>query len=219
MKHEAGRAWAIGEAIEAGIDERAAIDRSALTVAAGTGAAGGIAAATATGLGGVGLAAAGGAIGIGAATAVAAPAVVTTAAGFGIFKGVRGVIRKDAVKELIKYFQKTGQAGMVERIYTLEGKGQLIEGRRPPAWGSADAVLHLLTQGRTSASVGLFCSPGGHFVLTYDLSLDHWAYVKLVDNDDFTGCGMDPGGHEFRLDDLKDIKHLISSLKRREVFR
>lgn len=207
------RAWLIGEAIENGMDEKDAIDRAALAVAAGTGAAGGFAAASVTSLGGVGVAASGTAFGVGAITAVAAPAVITAAAGYGIFKAISTSGRKDAVRDLLKYFEDTEQWHIRERILSTEGKGQLVDGRRPPAWGSASATLELLTKGPTSAKVGLFCSPKGHFVLTYDLATDHWAYVRFVDEYDFTGRGVGPTGHEFELHELKSMKALIQTLK------
>ncbi len=211
------RAWLIGEAIEAGIDEKEANDRAALTVAAGTGVAGGIAAVSATGLGGVGVAAGGTAIGVGAVTAVAAPAVATAAVGYGVFKEISGWVRKDAVRELIKYFRYTNQLQMMDRLFSIEGKGQLVEGRRPPAGSSAAATLRLLAEGRTSARVGMFCSPKGHFVLTYDLAAEHWAYIRFVGEDNFTGHGVGLNGQEFQLDNLGEFQRLLRVLIEQKI--
>ena len=213
------RAWSIGEAIESGMDDKEAVDWAGRTAAAGGAAAGGLAAASATGLGGVGLAAGGTAVGISAVTAVAVPAVAVGALGYGVFKGIQGWGRKDAVKNLVKYFQDTEQLDMLDRIFVMEGKGQLVEGRRPVAWGSATATLRLLTEGRTSARVGLFCSPQGHFVLTYDLTEEHWAYAKLVDENDFTGGGVGPKGREFQLDGLNDMERLLRILKQQRILK
>ena len=211
------RAWSIGEAIENGIDEGEAVDRTALKVAAGTGAVGGIAAASVTGFGGVGVAAGGGAIGIGAVTAVAAPAVATAAVGYGVLKGIQSWGRKDAVKELLKYFEDTNQLLMKDRIFSMEGKGQLVEGRRPPAWSSAAATLQVLTKGSTSARVGLFCSPKGHFAITYDLAAQHWAYVRLVGEYEFTGCGVGSKGQDFQLGNLGDMQKLLRVLTEQQI--
>ena len=84
----ATRAWQIGAAIEAGVDEQEARRRTnagEILVPAAGAIIGGGAVATATGLGGVGLAFGGAAIGIGAATAVAAPAVAAGAVSYGIY--------------------------------------------------------------------------------------------------------------------------------------
>ncbi len=169
-------AWRIGAAIEAGIDEEEArrrIDTGEVIAPAAGAAVGGIGAATATGLGGVGLAMGGGAIGIGAATAIAAPAVAVGAVGYGVYRGIRELKmrnRDQTLRGLVESFLETNQPHMAERVFTIEVKGKLGDGRRPPTHSSAKAALHLLGETESTALVGLFCSPKGEFVVTHDLT-------------------------------------------------
>ena len=219
------RAWQIGAAIEAGIDEQEAhqrIDAGEVIAPAAGAAAGGIAAATATGLGGVGLAFGGGAIGIGAATAVAAPAIAVGAVGYGVYRGIRELKRRNrdqTLRAIIEYFGETNQPQQIERILIIEGKGRLVDGRRAPTHSSAKALLSLLEESESNAFIGLFCSPNGEFVLTYDLSQEHWAYIRLIDEGKFSGSGVDLRGQHFRVDELDSIALLIRVLEREELLK
>ena len=215
------RAWQIGVAIEAGVDEEEARRRinAGEIVATATGAAlGGGAAATATGLGGVGLAFGGGAVGIGAAAAVAAPAVVAGAVGYGIFSGIRGLSRwnrSQTLRGLVEYFRTANQPHNVDRIFHIEGMGSLEEDRRPPTQSSTKATLRLLVGSNSLAFVtGLFCSPKGEFVLTYDLEESHWAYIRLTGENEFTGGGIDLRGQQLHLDDLVSVDLVLRILER-----
>lgn len=219
------RAWQIGAAIEAGVDEQKArqlIDAGEVIAPAAGAAAGGIAAATATGLGGVGLAFGGGAIGIGAATAVAAPAIAVGAVGYGVYRGIRELKRRNrdqTLRALIDYFGETNQPQQIERIFTIEGKGRLGDGRRAPTHSSAKALLRLLEESESKAFIGLFCSPNGEFVITYDLAQDHWAYIRLIGEDKLSGGGVDLRGQDFRVDELDSIALLIRVLEREELLK
>ena len=219
------RAWQIGAAIEAGVDEQEArqqIDAGEVILPAAGAAAGGIAAATATGLGGVGLAFGGSAIGIGAATAVAAPAIAVGAVGYGVYRGIRELKRRSrdqTLRALIDYFAETNQPQQIERIFTIEGKGRLVDGRRAPTYSSARALLRLLEESESNAFIGLFCSPNGEFVLTYDLSDEHWAYIRLIGEEKFSGEGKDLRGQGFKVGELDSISLLIRVLEREELLK
>lgn len=218
-------AWQIGAAIEAGVDEQEArrrIDAGEVIAPAAGAATGGIAAATATGLGGVGLAFGGGAIGIGAATAVAAPAIAVGAVGYGVYRGIRELKRRNrdqTLRALVEYFVEADQPQQVERVFTIEGKGRLGNGRRPPTHSSAKALLRLLENTESKAFIGLFCSPKGEFVLTYDLAPLRWAYVRLISEDEFNGAGVDLRGQDFQVEDLDSINLLVRVLEREEFLR
>lgn len=218
-------AWQIGAAIESGIDEHEArrrIDTGEIIAPVAGAATGGIAAATATGLGGVGLAFGGGAIGIGAATAVAAPAIAVGAVGYGVYRGIRELKRRNrdqTLRALVEYFSEAEQPQLVERLFTIEGKGRLSNGRRPPTHTSAKALLHLLEKTESKAFIGLFCSPIGEFVLTYDLAPLRWAYVRLISEDEFKGTGVDLRGQDFQVADLDSINLLIRVLEREEFLK
>ncbi len=222
----ATRAWYIGEAIEAGVDEQEArrrIDAGEIAAPAAGAILGGGVIATATGLGGVGLAFGGGAIGIGAATAVAAPAVAAGAVGYGIYRGfkeLRRWNRNQTMRGLVRYFRETGQPNKVARIFYMEGMGTLEEGHRPPTHASAKATLRHLVGSESLASVtGLFCSPKGELVLTYDRTEDHWAYVRLIDDNKFTGEGRDLRGQRFQMDDLTNGDLVLRVLEREGFIR
>lgn len=218
-------AWQIGAAIEAGVDEQEArrrIDAGEVIAPAAGAATGGIAAATATGLGGVGLAFGGGAIGIGAATAVAAPAIAVGAVGYGIFRGIKELKRRNrdqTLRSLIEYFTECDQPQQVERIFNIEGKGRLVGGRSQPTHSSAKALLRLLEGTESRAFIGLFCSPKGEFVLTYDLPPLRWAYVRFINEDEFQGDGKDLRGQNLQVDDLDSIDLLIRVLEREEFLK
>ena len=213
-------AWQIGAAIEDGIDEREArrqIDAGEIIAPAAGMAAGGISAAAATGLGGVGLAMGGGAIGIGAATAVAAPAVAVGAVGYGVYRGIQGLRRRNrdqTVRGIVENFRETNQPQMAERVFIIEGKGRLEDSRRPPTHDSAKATLELLGKTQSPTAIGLFCSPQGEFVVTYDSTPSHWCYVRLLSDDKFSGEGIDLRGQKFSLDDLNGVELLIRVLER-----
>ena len=219
------RAWQIGAAIEAGIEEQEAhqrIDAGEVIAPAAGAAAGGIAAAAATGLGGVGLAFGGGAIGIGAATAVAAPAIAVGAVGYGVYRGIRELKRRNrdqTLRAIIEYYRESNQPQQIERILIIEGKGRLVDGRRAPSHSSAKALLSILEESESNAFIGLFCSPKGEFVLTYDLSQEHWAYIRLIGEEKFSGGGLDLRGHRFRVDELDSIAILIRVLEREELLK
>ena len=213
-------AWQIGVAIEAGIDESLARQSASgreFAVPVAGGLLGGGVAATATGLGGVGLAMGGGAIGVGAVTAIAAPAVAVGAVSYGVYKAFQGVSRRnreETIRGLIQHFQDTDQPRMIERIFTIEGMGRLDKGRRPPAKGSAAALHEILASSSSDAFVGLFCSPNGEFVLTYDLPDERWAFLRLVNEDHFTGGGRDRDLEEFDLDVWTEVKQVLQILRR-----
>ncbi len=218
-------AWQIGAAIEAGIDEREARRQVAAGefVASVAGAAvGGGAAAAATGLGGVGLAFGGGAIGIGAAAAVAAPAVAAGAVAYGVLRGFRAWNtrnREQTLRGLVQYFRATDQLHNAARVFHIEGMGALEEGRHPPTHSSAKAALHVLAAGDSPARTGFFCSLAGEFVLTYDMTEGHWAYVRLIGEGKFSGGGKDLRGREFRVDDLPSVDLLLRTLEREGFVR
>ena len=218
-------AWQIGSAIEAGVDElnaRHRIDAGELIVpAAGVVITGG-ATATATGLGGVGLAFGGGAIGIGAAAVVAGPAVAGGAVGYGVYQGIRQIrnwSRDRTLRALVHWFQAAEQFDKAERIFRIEGMGRLVGSRRPPTRSSSAATLRLFAETTSAALVGLFCAPKGEFVVTYDVSGQHWAYVTLLGEDRFSGSGMDLRGRKFLLDDLNTFEMLLRVLGREEFVK
>ena len=64
--------------------------------------------------------------------------------------------------------------------------------------------------------MGLFCSPKGEFVLTYDLRPDHWAYVTVTDDGKFAGDGTDLGGQDIHFDDLNSVDLVLRILEREE---
>ena len=214
------RAWQMGAAIEAGVDEQEAwrrINAGEIAAPAAGAIIGGGVVATMTGLGGVGLAFGGGAIGIGAFTAVAAPAVAAGAVSYGIYRGIRALnrmTREQTLRGLVEGFRSDGKPDHADRVFHIEGMGQLVEGRRPPAHSSARPTLRLLASSETSAMLGLFCSPKGEFVLTYDLQPDHWVYVMVVRDDKFSGRGRDLRGQEFHLDDLNSVDLVLRILER-----
>ena len=214
------RAWQMGFAIEAGIDEqeaRSRIDAGEIIAPAASLAAGGIVAASATGLGGVGLAMAGTAIGVSAAAAVAAPAVAAGAVGYGIYRGIKGLKnrnRDQAVRALVDYLRATNREDMADKVFWLEGKGRLDTHRRPPTHASAKATFQLFTETSTNALVGLFGSPEGELVVTFDVNENHWAFVRLIGEDSFSGGGVDLRGRQLRVDDLDSIDILLRVLER-----
>ena len=216
-------AWQIGAAIEAGADEldaRRRIDAGDLIGPAAGAVITGGATATATGLGGVGLAFGGGAIGIGAAAAVAAPAVAGGAVGYGIYQGIRQLknwSRDRTLRALVEWFQVTEQFDKMEGVFRIEGMGRLVEGRRPPTRESSAATLRLLAETTSTALVGLFCAPAGNFVVTYDFSGEHWAYVVLINHENFSGRGIDLRGQELLLNDLNSFDMLIRVLEREGI--
>lgn len=178
---------------------------------------GGGVAATATGLGGVGLAMGGDATGAGAVSAIAAPAVAVGAVSYGVYKAFQGVSRRnrdETVRGLVQHFHNTDQPRMVERMFTLEGMGRLEKGRRSPTRGSASAVHEILTSSSSDALVGLFCAPNGEFVLTYDLPDKRWAYVRLVNEGNFTGAGLDRDLQQFDLEIWNEVKQVIEIFRR-----
>ena len=216
----ANDAWLIGAAIEAGVDAQEArrrIDAGEVVAPAAGAIIGGGVAATATGLGGVGLAFGGGAIGIGAAAAVAAPAVAVGATTYGIYTGIRQLgrwNRAQTLRALLDHFRSTSQQNHADHLFLLEGMGHLEQDRRPPTHSSSRATLRLLAASESLATMGLFCSPQGDFVLTYDLQPDHWAYVTVVGDDSFTGGGTDLRGKNLDIDDLKSVDLVLRILER-----
>ena len=217
---QANHAWQIGAAIEAGIDAEEArrrLDAGEIVVPAAGAAIGGGVAATATGLGGVGLAFGGGAIGIGAAAAVAAPAVAAGAVSYGIYRSYRDLgkrSRVQALRRLVEYFRSSNQGYYADRVFHVEGRGQLEDSRKPPTRSSTKTTLLLLGATDSTAMMGLFCSPDGNFVLTYDLQPNHWAYVMAMDDDKFTGDGTDLRGQGLRIDDLNSVDMVLRVLER-----
>ena len=217
---QANHAWQIGAAIEAGIDAREArrrLDAGEIVAPAAGVVIGGSVAATATGLGGVGLAFGGGAIGIGAAAAVAAPAVAAGAVGYGIYRGYRDLGKRSRVqvlRRLVEYFRSSNQEYYADRVFHVEGRGHLEDSRKPPTLSSAKATLLLLGPTDSAAMMGLFCSPEGNFVLTYDLEPNHWAYVMSMDDDKFAGDGTDLRGQGLRIDELSSVDMVLRVLER-----
>ena len=223
----------MGLAIEAGLDEQEArrrVNAGEFTVTAAGAAVGGVvgggAVAAATGLGGVGLAFGGGAVGIGALTAVAAPAVAGAAVGYvavrGVASSIRGIQgrnRERTLRTLIEHFTGSGQAHKAVRLFEIEGKGSLLDGRSPPTNDSAKALLEVLERSESDASVGLFCSPLGQFVVTFDLDDGRYGYVILVDDDEFLGGGIDSRGEEFDLKNHNSSDLLIERLEREGFLR
>ena len=146
----ADHAWRIGAAIEAGVDgeeARRELDAGQIIVPAAGAAAADGAAATATGLGGVGLAFGGSAIGIGAVAAVGIPAVAAAAAGYGIYRGIRELgrwSRVQTLRGLVEHFQSVDGQLYVDRMFHVEGRGQVEAERRPPTQSSAKATLRIM---------------------------------------------------------------------------
>ena len=176
---------------------------------------GGTAAGTATGLGGVGIAASGTAIGIGAATAVALPAAAGALLGFGVYKlgkGIRNYRRKSELEYIAERFSNIGQAHNAKRLWEIEGAGQANPNRRPLNWGSAIAVKKFLLGTISDADVNVFASPTGHIVLTYDMSIDHWVWIKFNGSKDFVGEGKDSQGNTFDFGDSQKVDDLIERL-------
>ena len=98
--------------------------------------------------------------------------------------------------------------------------GSLEEGRRPPTHASAKATLrHVVGSESLALVTGLFCSPQGEFVLTYDLQENHGVYLKLISEDEFSGGGIDLRGQEFQLDDLTDVDLALRILEREGFVR
>ena len=216
----ANHAWQIGAAIEAGVDAQEArrrIDAGEIVVPAAGVVIGGGVVATATGLGGVGLAFGGGAIGIGAVTAIAAPAVAVGAVSYGIYRGIRGVgswSRVQTLRALVGYFQSINQQHHADRVFHVEGRGQLEERRRTPTHSSTRATLRVVAGSESPSMMGLFCSPNGDFVLTYDLQPNRWAYVVVMGDDKFTGGGTDLRGQDLHFDDLNSVDLVLRILER-----
>ena len=127
--------------------------------------------------------------------------------------------RDRTIRELIRYFRETTQPHQVERIFSIEGMGRLEDGRRPPSHSSATATLLLLAESENSVFMGLFCSPKGEFVLTYDSSPLHWAYVRLIGKDKFSGGGKDLREQDFTVDDINNMKLLLRVLEREEFLQ
>ena len=215
------RARLIGSAIEDGADEtdvRRQIASGEIIFPTAGATFGGFAAAT--GLGGVGLVFGGSAIGIGAVGAVAAPAIAAGAVTYGVYRAARGLAnrsRGQVLRGIIEYFRADGQPQNAQRVFSIEGMGQLDPGRRPPTRNSASATLRLLDQTESRADMGVFCSPRGELVLTYDLAEKHWAYVMVINSRDFTGAGFDPRGRTFTIDDIDTLDLLIRVLEREEI--
>ena len=190
------------------------------------GAIGGGAVAAATGLGGVGLAYGGSAVGIGALTAVAAPAVVvgTVVGTLGymaatVVRGRNRWNRQQTLRQLVMHFFDNGQLDKAIRIFEIEGKGELLEDRQTPRNGSAKALLDILEKSESSASVGLFCSPVGQIVATFDLDDGRYAYVILVNDDEFIGGGIESRGGAFDLTNCNSVDHVIERLEREGFLR
>ena len=55
--------------------------------------------------------------------------------------------------------------------------------------------------------------------MSYDIDDEHWAYVRLISEDNFTGVGMDLRGHEFPLDDLTNVDLVLRILEREGYVR
>ena len=216
----ANHAWQIGAAIEAGVEAQEARRRIAsgevIVPVVGGVLVGGVV-ATKIGLGGVGLAFGGGAIGISAATAIAAPTVAVAAASYTIYRSIRGVgswSRVKTLRGLVGHFQSTNQHHHADRVFHVEGRGQLEEKRLPPTHSSTRATLRVVAGSESSAMMGLFCSPSGDFVLTYDLQPDRWAYVTVMGDDKFNGGGTDLRGQDLQFDDLNSVDLLLRILER-----
>lgn len=216
------RGWQIGLAIEAGMDEAEAHRRvSANEMAAPGGIAaagiGGGAAGVATGLGGAGLASGGGAVGIGALTAVAAPGVAVGGVGYAVARAVTGIgiARRDhLLRMLTRLFGLNGQADKVVRLFEIEGKGRLVDGRRPPDSATTRALLGVLQKSQSDALVGLFCTPAGKLVMTFDLADGRYAFAVLISARKFSGGGIDSREEEFNLSGVSSVDLLIRILER-----
>ena len=153
---------------------------------------------------------------------MAAPAIAVGAVGYGVFRGIKELKRRSrdqTLRSLVEYFTESDQRQQVERIFTIEGKGRLVDGRRQPTHSSAKALLRLLEGTESKAFIGLFCSPKGEFVLTYDLPPFRWAYVRLISEDEFQGAGKDLRGQDLQVDDLDSIDLLIRVLAREEFLK
>lgn len=207
------RGWQIGLAIEAGMDEaeaRRRVSANELAALAGI-TTGGI------GAGAAGLAFGGTAIGIGALTAVAAPAVAAGGVGYAVARAVTGIgiARRDQLLRILTgFFGLNGQADKVVRLFEIEGKGRLVDGRRPPDSATAKALLEVLQKSQSDALVGLFCSPAGKFVVTFDVADGRYAFAVLVSGRRFSGGGIDSRGEEFNLDGVSSVELLIRILER-----
>ena len=178
---------------------------------------GGGAAGVATGLGGVGLALGGGAVGIGALTAVAAPAVAAGGVGYAVARAVTGIgiARRDQLLRMLAgFFGLNGQADKVVRLFEIEGKGRLVDGRHPPDSATTKALLEVLQKSQSEALVGLFCSPAGKLVVTFDLADGRYAFTVLVSGKNFSGGGIDSRGEEFNLDGVSSVDLLIRIFER-----
>ena len=216
----ADHAWRIGAAIETGVDgeeARRQLDAGQIIIPAAGAAAVGGAAATATGLGGVGLAFGGGAIGIGAVAAVGIPAVAAAAAGYGIYRGIRELGRWGRVQTLrglVEHFQSVDGQFYVDRMFHVEGRGQVEADRLPPTPSSAKATLRIVGSSDSKGFMGLFCSPEGQFVLTYDIEPGHWAYVVVAQDDKFSGAGTDLRGQDLGIGELDSVRAVLRVLER-----
>lgn len=198
--------WQIGLAIEAGIDEveaRRMLNAGELAALAGV----------ATGGSGAGAVAAG----IGALTAVGAPAAAAGGLGYTVASVVSGIgrsSRDQLLRILAQYFGLTGQEDKVIRLFEIEGKGRLVDGRHPPNASSTKALLEILGRSESRALVGLFGSPDGKFVMTLDLNDGRYAYMILANAKKFSGGGIDSRGEEFDLNGVSSIELLIRILER-----
>ena len=216
-------AWVIAQAIENGENEQEArlrilsnISANVVLPASASVATGGVI-ATATGLGGVGLAFGGGAVGIGAATAIAAPAVAAGVVGYGVYRvaqDFRSRSRVSQLRHLVDYFRGAGQPEKADKVLYLEGKGQLDRKQEKMRGQSAEASLRLLSGTTSEALVGLFGSPRGEFILTFDLSPQHWCYIRLISTDSFDGQGMNSRGQEFDVAGWSSVDSLRQQLDR-----
>ena len=212
-------AWHAGASLERGGEEgeiRSLMAKGEIALPIVGAMMGGGAAASATGLGGVGLAFGGGAVGIGAAIAVAAPAMVAGSVGYGFYRGIRlwrHWNRDQTARELLRYFRETNQIQMFDRVFHIEGMGRLGAGRTPPVHASIKATLGLLADSESPAVMGLFCSPKGELIVTYDLSDKHWAYVRLIGERRFSGAGVAASGGSVQLHDIESVDGLTRTLE------
>ena len=221
------KGWQIGFAIEAGMDEEEARHRASTNELAELlglldGGVGGQGGGSTTGLGGLGVALGSGVAGIGALTAVGAPAVAAGGVGYAVARAVSGIgtLRRDHLLRVItEFFGLNGQVDKVVRLFEIEGKGRLVNGRRPPDSNTSKSLLELLQKSESAATVGLFGSPDGKFVVSFDLLDGRYAYAVLQTSKRFTGGGIDSRGAAFDLDGVSSVDLLIRILEREDFLR
>ena len=49
------------------------------------------------------------------------------------------------------------------------------------------------------------------------MAMSHWAYIRLIGENEFSGGGVDLRGYDFKVDDLNGMDTLLRVLER-EVF-